>query len=331
MRAALVACGGAKRASGRPARELYTSDLFKLSLEWAERHADHGAVWIISQHGLLHPQQWVKPYYWDNKSAPAIHYEGLDTCLRQRGRATRVVHVVGGRNSIDVVSALVNWYGPSRSFVPQIIAPLDSMGLPARMGWLRRQLDRPVLDVAVDLEPTGVNPLKHGICEVGLAWRDPPTGQLVTWSRDAHPGELALEAAEPEAFAVNGFTPDRILRAQRLAVVIESANCVLKQLADTHDIRLHALDFDSSFDCGFLNGALKAPWGPYLMADAYDAPTKVSLVAAIRLVVDGTLPLAQLAALLEDHHSAGANAALGLLLFEQKRAKAAASPPEVVA
>lgn len=58
---ALVGCGKAKAASPQPARLLYTSTLFRLSLAHAEASAER--VWIVSAlHGLVDPDEILSPY-----------------------------------------------------------------------------------------------------------------------------------------------------------------------------------------------------------------------------------------------------------------------------
>jgi hypothetical protein len=61
---ALVGCGRAKRSYRCPARYLYASSLFRLSLAYAEAHAPR--VWIVSaMHGLVHPDAHLSPYNYE--------------------------------------------------------------------------------------------------------------------------------------------------------------------------------------------------------------------------------------------------------------------------
>jgi hypothetical protein len=61
VRVALVGCGSQKRLEPRPARKLYTSNLFRAAVEHAEQTTDE--FWIISAfHGLLHPDTETEPY-----------------------------------------------------------------------------------------------------------------------------------------------------------------------------------------------------------------------------------------------------------------------------
>lgn len=60
----LLGCGKAKASEARPARELYTGNLFRLSLRYAElRAAEGGVVYVVSaEHGLVELDQVVEPY-----------------------------------------------------------------------------------------------------------------------------------------------------------------------------------------------------------------------------------------------------------------------------
>jgi hypothetical protein len=57
----LVACCKTKLAHAAPARDLYVSNLFRLSLVEAERQCEH--VYVISaEHGLVQLAQVIEPY-----------------------------------------------------------------------------------------------------------------------------------------------------------------------------------------------------------------------------------------------------------------------------
>lgn len=58
---ALISCGARKGAGPAPARELYTSTLFRKSRAFAEAYGDSWYV-ISALHGLLSPDQTVSPY-----------------------------------------------------------------------------------------------------------------------------------------------------------------------------------------------------------------------------------------------------------------------------
>jgi hypothetical protein len=61
VRIALVSCVKSKQPSPAPAKDLYTSPLFRGTRAFAEANAD--AWYILSaEHGLLHPDQVIAPY-----------------------------------------------------------------------------------------------------------------------------------------------------------------------------------------------------------------------------------------------------------------------------
>lgn len=58
---ALVGCGAKKGTTWKPVREMYTSTLFRMSMEIAEQRCDR--VYVVSaKHGMLHPNETIAPY-----------------------------------------------------------------------------------------------------------------------------------------------------------------------------------------------------------------------------------------------------------------------------
>ena len=60
-RVALIACCGSKRDQVTPAKDLYTSALFRKSRRWAERHCDDYYI-LSAKYGLLDKDQCIAPY-----------------------------------------------------------------------------------------------------------------------------------------------------------------------------------------------------------------------------------------------------------------------------
>lgn len=60
-RIALVSCVKSKRASASPARDLYTSSLFRALRGYAEANADSWYI-LSAEHGLVHPGKVLEPY-----------------------------------------------------------------------------------------------------------------------------------------------------------------------------------------------------------------------------------------------------------------------------
>lgn len=57
----LISCSKSKLTTSAPARELYTGQLFKKALAWAERNEFRWFI-VSALHGLLTPNQIVQPY-----------------------------------------------------------------------------------------------------------------------------------------------------------------------------------------------------------------------------------------------------------------------------
>ena len=62
MRVGLIGCSASKLDRSAPARELYTGELFKVSVAWLEHF--HVPEWGIlsAKHGLVMPEQVIEPY-----------------------------------------------------------------------------------------------------------------------------------------------------------------------------------------------------------------------------------------------------------------------------
>lgn len=70
MRVVLVGCAKQKGPNAAPARELYTSTLYRAARTWAES-CNVGGWWILSAlHGLVHPDTILEPYDRYLKSLP---------------------------------------------------------------------------------------------------------------------------------------------------------------------------------------------------------------------------------------------------------------------
>lgn len=60
----LVGCVAAKLDRPAPARDLYTSTLFRLRRRYAEQHAPDRWAILSALHGLVGPDQELRPYNW---------------------------------------------------------------------------------------------------------------------------------------------------------------------------------------------------------------------------------------------------------------------------
>jgi DNA polymerase III subunit epsilon len=112
----------------------------------------------------------------------------------------------------------------------------------------------PLARAYLDIETTGRDPSKHEIIEVAVV-REEANGALRAWERKFWP--VALDQAEPEAFVVNGFTPEKWAgtRPMRVEDAFE-----LHDMLDHAVVIGHRVSFDWSFIAEAMGGlGLKAP------------------------------------------------------------------------
>lgn len=102
----LVACCGQKRAGTWPARELYVSPLFRLSVAYVERRCREWHI-LSAKHGLVHPNRILEPYDLTlaempvkERAAWTLRVHGELATLRRRGETFLVL---GGRHYVAAV------------------------------------------------------------------------------------------------------------------------------------------------------------------------------------------------------------------------------------
>jgi len=155
-RVALIACGKAKRQHAAPARELYTSNLFRLSVRWAERYCDDFYV-VSAFHGLLDPDTELAPY--DRSLADMRQRERdawadrVTTSFAARERGATVVLLAGGH--YRRLAEVMRWsMHPAVNFCRGAVAaveePLEGLGIGKRLQWLKGELG--VVPDAIALE-----------------------------------------------------------------------------------------------------------------------------------------------------------------------------------
>lgn len=98
----------------------------------------------------------------------------------------------------------------------------------------------------IDVETTGVDPLKHACIEIGAMLLDRDLNPLKEYTTYIAPWEGA--EIQPEAMAVNGITPADLERAPGIAEVVEQFDCIFQPAAR----RLFLSGWNVWFDHGFL-------------------------------------------------------------------------------
>ena len=145
-RVALIGCGKAKLDHEAPARELYTSNLFRLSVAWAERHCDAWYV-VSARYGLVEPDTVLRPYDYSLAEMRVSELEAwtsrVVSMLAHHERAARVVLLAGGR--YRQLAGTMRWsMHPAVNFhrgaVAAVEEPLEGLGIGRRLHWLRLQL-----------------------------------------------------------------------------------------------------------------------------------------------------------------------------------------------
>lgn len=139
-RVALVGCGAAKLGHPAPARRLYSSALFRKSLELAERTHPRGMVRILSaRFGLVRPEETLPPYeHLLTRKDGAAWAEDVVSCLPLELSAfgPLEVTVLAGVVYADPLVAEVQRLG-----LPWVVhQPMRGMGIGQRLGWLTREL-----------------------------------------------------------------------------------------------------------------------------------------------------------------------------------------------
>lgn len=144
----LIACGQQKAETLRPARELYTGDLFKKSLAHAEKTCD--VVYILSaRHGMLDLNRLTKPYDQQLPCTPrgrawTDHVRRFTKQLRafDESHAGAVqLRVYGGIRYLRLARDAAERLGLAAP-----VAVLGSLEIGQRLAWLKRELEAPMDD-----------------------------------------------------------------------------------------------------------------------------------------------------------------------------------------
>lgn len=142
----LVSCASMKLDRAAPARELYCSPLFKMSMRYAERYCDR--VYIISaKHGLVPPPLVIAPYELRLAGLPIAQRRawGVDVMRRfEAAHPNSEVMLLAG----EVYAAAIRW-GACRpdlraaerpTWITPIREPIAGMQIGERLQWLTGML-----------------------------------------------------------------------------------------------------------------------------------------------------------------------------------------------
>lgn len=132
----LISCSQEKGDARTRARDLYTSPLFRKSLQWAESQKPD-AIYIVSAlYGLVRLEESISPYNFkitDLRKAERWQWAG-------RVRSHLTAQVVGGRrvSAGDRITILAgkDYVYPLREWLPNLHAPLAGLQVGERLRWL---------------------------------------------------------------------------------------------------------------------------------------------------------------------------------------------------
>jgi hypothetical protein len=139
-RIALVSCVKSKRAAASPARELYTSHLFRGLRTYAEAHAD--AWYILSaEHGVLRPADVIAPYEKTLTKMPkrdrVAWAARVQTQLLEILPAGAEVILLAGSRYREGIEFFLRQRGFS------VWTPMEGLAFGKQLQWLNRAANRP--------------------------------------------------------------------------------------------------------------------------------------------------------------------------------------------
>jgi hypothetical protein len=140
VRVVLVGCVAEKAAERRPARDLYTSPLWRARRAYAEATAPERWLILSAAWGLIHPAEVIPPYdrrldreskavrqAWADRAASCLIGFGYAPCSRL------LVEVHAGEPyRADLVPIL-------RQAGVEVLEPLAGLGIGEQLGWYRRR------------------------------------------------------------------------------------------------------------------------------------------------------------------------------------------------
>lgn len=136
MRVGLVGCAAAKRRSPSPARELYTSQLFRKAVAYVEPRVDRWYI-LSALHGTVHPDTVLEPYnvkLGTNEAGPVHEWA-------QRAAWGLAYQLGDVREDIELLVLAGEQYRVMLRYLPVATeVPLEGMGIGQQLGWLTEQL-----------------------------------------------------------------------------------------------------------------------------------------------------------------------------------------------
>jgi hypothetical protein len=134
---ALVACVAAKRNATAPARDLYTSPLFRKASAYAERHSDRWFI-LSALHGVVSPDDPIAPYNVTLNRMPVAERRNwskrvLAELLKHAPEPAHFIILAGDRYRAGLLQ-------PLRERGHTIELPLEGLTIGRQLAWLTRSM-----------------------------------------------------------------------------------------------------------------------------------------------------------------------------------------------
>lgn len=146
----LVSCCGQKLDRGAVASKLYTSQLFKASKQYAEKHGDNWAI-LSAKHGIVEPHIIVQPYdltltkcsvFRKVNYARHVMFDlgGIVKEFNAEHSRPMRIAVLAGRHYLDPINLVGSktWARNNETLRPIIELPLEGKGIGQRLSWLKK-------------------------------------------------------------------------------------------------------------------------------------------------------------------------------------------------
>ena len=138
MKIVLVSCVKSKTNKPMPARELYTSPLFKKSSAYAEQIADRWFI-LSAKYGLLEPDRVIAPYEKTLNKMPVSERRSWASKVSE----DLLIHLKPGDKIIFLAGIKYREFliKPLEKAGCQISIPMEGLAFGQQLSWLKKQLD----------------------------------------------------------------------------------------------------------------------------------------------------------------------------------------------
>lgn len=133
----LVGCSSTKLSHPAPARELYTSPLFRKASAYAELTCESWYI-LSAKHGLLHPDQVVEPY--DVKLGTNARTSPPNHQWADQVREQLAAELADTPHAVLVTLAGVQYQTVLRPCQWPFQIPMKGLGIGQQLGWLTNRL-----------------------------------------------------------------------------------------------------------------------------------------------------------------------------------------------